>query len=194
MGVLPSSTLEGQSGKRAHVGTNGGSISCGHSTPHNQPVASYSPKQLEPEPVNLPSSLVKAAADSDDRLAMEAAGSTIDCDRDSLVEVSKDDADQSGNETDSSSDLQESAADSGLKSATRDCLMCSDTEEAAVNSACKKFWKKVQVSCNIAKGYLWLEAQLNRLAIVTKLYGRAIKKSSKQSKSSLSRKITTPLK
>ena len=49
---------------------------------------------------------------------MEALGSTIDYDGDSVVEVSRDDADQSGNESDSSSDSLESAADSGPESAT----------------------------------------------------------------------------
>ena len=88
---------------------------------------------------------------------MEASGSTIDHDRDSMVEVSGDDAEQGGNESDSSSDLQQSAADSGPESATGDCLMFSDTEEAVINSTHKKFWKKVWVSCSIAKGCLWYE-------------------------------------
>ena len=38
--------------------------------------------------------------------------------------------------------------------------MCSDTEEVAINSACRKFWKKVQSPCSITKGCLWLEAHL----------------------------------
>ena len=41
-----------------------------------------------------------------------------------------------------------------------DCLTCLDTEEVAINSADKKFWKKVWASCSIAKGCLWSEAQL----------------------------------
>ena len=59
------------------------------------------------------------------------------------VEVSGDDADQKGNESDLISDLQESSADSGPELVTKDCLVYSDTEEEAVNSACTKFWKKV---------------------------------------------------
>ena len=82
---------------------------------------------------------------------MEALGSTLYHDTYSAVEVSGDDVNQRGNESDSSSDLQESAADSGPESATRECLTCSDTKEAAINSAHKKFQKKVQASCNIAK-------------------------------------------
>ena len=69
-------------------------------------------------------------------------GSTLDHDRDSVVEVSGDDADWSGDHSDLSSDPQESAADCGPKSATGDFLMCSDTEEAAINSTHKKFQKK----------------------------------------------------
>ena len=56
---------------------------------------------------------VKTAVNPDDRLAMEALGSTIELDWDSAVEVNGDNIDQSGNESDSSNHLQESAADSG---------------------------------------------------------------------------------
>ena len=105
MGPLPSSTPEGPSDKKALTGTDGDCISIGCSTLPTQLVASHNPEQLEPEPINLPSSPVKAATDSNDRLAAEASGSTIDCDRDSVVEGSRDDADQSGNKSDSCSDL-----------------------------------------------------------------------------------------
>ena len=77
-----------------------------------------------------------------------------------MVEVSGDDANQSGNEIDSSSGSLESAADSGPEPATGDCLTCSDTKEVAINSAHIKFWKKVGASCSITKGCLWSEAQL----------------------------------
>ena len=107
------STPGDQSGKRAHAGTEKGSISSGHSTLSIQLVTSHSPKQLEPELINLPSSPFKVATDPYDRLVAEASGSTIGHDTDSVVEVSGDDANQSGNESDSSSDLLESTADSG---------------------------------------------------------------------------------
>ena len=103
----PGSTPEGQSSKRACTGTEEGNVSSGCSTLPIQLVASHSPKQLEPELINLPSSPVKAAANPDDRLAVEASGSTVDHDRDSAVEVSRDDTNQSGDESDSSSDSQE---------------------------------------------------------------------------------------
>ena len=91
---------------------------------------------------------------------MEPWGSTVDYDRDFAVEVSGHDAYQGCNESDSSSDLQESVADSGPESATGECLTYSDTEEVAVNSAHKKFWKKVWASGSITKGCFWSEAQL----------------------------------
>ena len=88
----PCSAPEGHSYQRACTGTEEGSISSGHSTPSIQLVASHSPKSLEPGLINLPSSPVKDVADPDDRLAVEASGSTIDHDIDSAVEVSRDNA------------------------------------------------------------------------------------------------------
>ena len=41
--------------------------------------------------------------------------------------------------------------------------MCSDTEEAAFNSAYMKFWKKVWASCSVTKRYLWMEGQLRQI-------------------------------
>ena len=154
------STPEGHSGKRAHAGTEEDSISSEHSTLPIQLVASHSPKHPEPGLIDLCSSPIKDIASPSDRLAVDTLGSTVDHDRDSAVDVSGDDASQSGDESDSSNNSQESAVDSGPESATRDCLICLDTEEAAVNSACKKFWKKVWTSCSITKGCLWLETQL----------------------------------
>ena len=148
----PCSTPEGHGGKRAHTGTKEGSISSGHSTLPIPLVASHSPKNLEPGFIHLLSSPVKAVATPSDGLAAEVSG-----------EVSGGDADQSSDELDSSSDSQEGAADSGPKSAIRNCLMCSDTEEAAVNTTHKKFKKKVQASCSIAKSCLWSEAQLKQI-------------------------------
>ena len=103
--LSPGSTPEDLSDNRAHTGTEEGSISSGYSTPPIQPVASHNPEQLEPE-------LFKAATNPDERLAADALGSTVDHDRDSVVEVSRDDSDQSDDESDLSSDSEESAADS----------------------------------------------------------------------------------
>ena len=83
----PGSPPEGQSGKRAHSGTEEGSISSRCPSLPIHPVASHSSKPPEPELINLPSSSVKAATDSNNWLTVEALGSTIDCDRDSVVEV-----------------------------------------------------------------------------------------------------------
>ena len=159
---FPNSTT-GQSGKRAHAGTEAASTSSGCSTPPIQPSVSHSSEQPEPKLVNFPSSSVKAVTDPNDGLAAEDLGSTVDHDRDSVVEVSGDDADQSGDESDSSSDSQESAADLGPNSATGDCLTSSDTEEAAIITTCKKFQKKVWASCSTTKDCLWSEAQLKQI-------------------------------
>ena len=100
------------------------------------------------------------ATDPSEKLAVEASGSTIYHDGDAVVEVCGDEADQSGHESDSSSYSLESAADSGPKSATGDCLTCSETKEVAIKSACKMFKKKVWASCSIAKDCLWPETLL----------------------------------
>ena len=117
----------------------------------------------EPKLINLPSSPAKGTANPDDGVAVEASGSTGDCDRDSAVEVSKDDVDEGGDGSDSGSDSWESTADSGPDSAMGNCLMCLDTKEIAVKSACKKFQKKVHASCSIAKGCPWMDAQLGQI-------------------------------
>ena len=83
----PGSTPEGQSSKRAHAGTEKGNVSSGYSTLPIQLEASHSPKQPELELINLPYSPVKAAADPNNWLAVEASGSTVDPDRDSVVEA-----------------------------------------------------------------------------------------------------------
>ena len=94
----PGSPPEGQSGKRAHAGSKEGSISSGCSSSPIQQVTSHNSEQPEPELINLPSSSVKAATNPNDRLAAEASGSTIDHDRDSVVEVIGDDSNESGDE------------------------------------------------------------------------------------------------
>ena len=54
--------------------------------------------------------------------------------------------------------LRENAANSDLEEDSGDCLTCSDMEEVAVRTAQKRFWKKVQTFCSIARGCLWSEA------------------------------------
>ena len=95
---------------------------------------------------------------------MEASGSTLDHDRDSVVEVSSNDADPGDNESDSYSDSQESITNYGPESATGDCLKFTDTEEVAVISAQNKCCKKVQAPCSITKGCLWREGKWRQIA------------------------------
>ena len=127
-------------------------------------MASHSSDQPELKLFNPPSSPVKGNADPDDTLVVEALGSTKDCDRDSAVGISEDDANQDDDESDSDSDSQESTANSSPESATGDdCCTCSDTEEAIVKSTCKKFQKKTWVSCSPTKQGLWRDAQLEQI-------------------------------
>ena len=80
-------------------------------------------------------------------------------------EVSGDDADQSGNESYLSSELQRKvlltlvlSQQLGTTSHVQTWRTCS-----CQFCTCKKFWKKVWASCNITKGCLWLEAQLKQI-------------------------------
>ena len=56
-----------------------------------------------------------------------------------------------------------STANSDQKSVTGDCLTCSDTEETAVKSTCKKFCKKVWTSCSLIRQGLWKIAQMAQI-------------------------------
>ena len=70
--------------------------------------------------------------------------------------IKKDYADQDDDKPDAKSDSWESVANSGPESVTGDnCLTCSDTEDAAVKSVCKKFHEKVWDSCNPTKQASW---------------------------------------
>ena len=72
---------------------------------------------------------------------------------------SEDNTDHCGDES-NQDESRENAANSDLESASGDCLTCLDTEEVAIRTAQKRFWKKVWASCSIARGCLWSEAQL----------------------------------
>ena len=52
--------------------------------------------------------------------------------------------------------------DSNIDTASRDCDSCSDTDEVSIQTACKKYQRRVWVSCRLSKGNLWTEAQLKR--------------------------------
>ena len=95
----------------------------------------------EPEVINLPSSPFKGDADPDHGMVVEALGSTGDHDRDSTRDISEDEADQGIEESDLDSESWLSATNCDQGSVTGDCLMCLDTEKAALKSACKKFHK-----------------------------------------------------
>ena len=47
-----------------------------------------------------------------------------------------------------------------MESASRDCFICSNTDEVTTRITQKKYRKRVQASCSLGKGGLWSEAQL----------------------------------
>ena len=151
--------------------------------------ASHSPNQPRPEPIN-PTSPAKANA-----VAVEDSGCTGDWDRDSVMGASEDEADQNDDEPNSETDSWESATNSSPKSATRDdCLMCSDTKDAAVKSAHKKFCKRcrppvVPLSRASRRMHSW-----SRLEIIATLCGEATVKPLTQSRISLLIWTPAPLK
>ena len=87
-----------------------------------------------------------------------------DQDRDSIVGVSEDEAIHDDDESDSENGLRESITDYGPESSMGDdCLTCSDTKEAAVRSACKRFCKKVQALCSPGKQGIWKDTELEQI-------------------------------
>ena len=59
---------------------------------------------------------------------------------------------------------RENVDDSDMDTASTDCISCSDTDQMSVQTACKRYQKKVQASCRLSKGSLWMEAQLKRIS------------------------------
>ena len=54
-------------------------------------------------------------------------------------------------------------ADSDLATSSGDCLSCSDTDEVSVQTACKKYRKRVRASCKLSKDSDWMETQMKRI-------------------------------
>ena len=54
-------------------------------------------------------------------------------------------------------------ADFNLDTASGDCLSCSDTDEVSIQTAQKRYRKRVRVSCKLSKGSDCMEAQLKRI-------------------------------
>ena len=54
-------------------------------------------------------------------------------------------------------------ADSDLDTASEDCLSCSDTDDASIRTAQKKYRKRVRASCKLSKGSDWMETQMKRI-------------------------------
>ena len=61
-------------------------------------------------------------------------------------------------QTSSDSDLSKgNMADSNLDMASQDCLSCSDTDDVSMQTAWKKYRKRVRVFCKLSKGSDWME-------------------------------------
>ena len=54
-------------------------------------------------------------------------------------------------------------ADSDLDMASRDCLSCCDTDDVSVQTAQKKYRKRLRASCKLSKGSDWTETQMKRI-------------------------------
>ena len=105
-----------------------------------------------------------AKGDSSDVVDVEYPGSMGDQDRDSVVGVSEEDVIQDNDKSDSESNSQESITNSGPESAMGDdCLTCSDTKEAAVRLACKRFCKKMWAICSPPKQGICRDTQLEQI-------------------------------
>ena len=55
--------------------------------------------------------------------------------------------------------------DSDLDTASGDCCSCSDTDEVSVQTAQKKYRKRVRTSCKLSKGSDWMEAQMKGIGV-----------------------------
>ena len=93
-------------------------------------------QQQGQEPTSSPCSLTRATADPDDGTVAGIMWST-------RYQASSD------------SELsREDEADSDMDTASEDCVTCSDTDEATVQTTWKKYWKRVWASCRVSKGSL----------------------------------------
>ena len=79
------------------------------------------------------------------------------------------------------------------KRASRDCVMCSDTDEVSIQTACKKYQWRVRASCKLSKGNIWTEAQLKRIKTVARICGHMTMEALDQSGSVLLQKAAIPL-
>ena len=107
------------------------------------------------EPIHPPSSPTKATTDPDNGTLVGASRSTRNQDSES-------DANHSRAWSDSDVS-RETVANSDMESASGDCIMCSDTDEVTVRTACKKYRKRVQTYCSLDKGSLWSEVQAKQI-------------------------------
>ena len=62
-----------------------------------------------------------------------------------------------------SSSSRGSSVDPNLDTASRDCLFCLDTDDICMRMTCKKYRKRVSMSCKSSKGVDWTDAQMKKI-------------------------------
>ena len=74
---------------------------------------------------------------------------------------SRNTGDQASSDSDSS---REDVTDPNMDTASSDCITCLDTDKVTIQTAQKKYWKRVWASWRFTKCSLWTEAQLKRIS------------------------------
>ena len=88
-------------------------------------------------------------------------GSTVDMENGTAARSLKSTRNQAFSDSESS---RENVDDSDLDTASRDCISCSDTDKVSIQTAWKKYRKRVWNSCRLSKGSIWMEVQLKRIS------------------------------
>ena len=78
-----------------------------------------------------------------------------------MAKSSKCTRDQVSSDSESS---RENVDDSDMDTASGHGILCSDTDEVSIQTAHKKYQKRVWASCGLSKGSLWMEVQLKRIS------------------------------
>ena len=86
--------------------------------------------------------------------------SPIDPEDGTVAGSSKGTRDQASSDTESS---RENMDDSDMETTSGDCVSWSDTDDVSIQTANKKYQRRVWASCRLNKGNLWTEAQLKRI-------------------------------
>ena len=147
-----SSSLDLHCSKGAHANSKEVKAGSDHSSaqgddnmPGPIPKARPHSHQREQEPDSLPSYPTRAVAGPDDEAAAERLQSTGD-------QASLD-----------SNSVWYNVEDSDRDTASEDCISCSDTEEVSIQTAHKRYQKRVWASYRLNRSSLWTETQMKMI-------------------------------